>query len=377
MPQCLGILGGGNHPRCTRNNLLEGVARCPMHAGVHTRHVAAGGEPLAGNCLMWMTTGHWCARPAAAGEIKCQWHIDLHARDHVDREAEFLNAFLQFDPRPHWHDVAQAIQNAHGLSLDRRRRVAFHYQLEMDPNVRPEEFNAYYMWAMNEARGFHNPEPVGPAPVGIQPVPPAPARVPAVRDPPTLAEIATDNQSVHTTAVSEQTNIGLQKLLNTPIPANQRTLETFAFLWLRMENATWGDVANTVDDMSIWYAKKMCRKANDRLYQKTLDGLLAYILNIPSTDTKAELTRRTYEECVDAKNMCCEGHITRLCNVLVGFDPDFASPVPKGEILQNKIAAIAAMEIPASEKVKQAYQVFRELDVPVGEWDPWVDALSD
>jgi hypothetical protein len=376
MPVCTGILGGGHHPRCTRN-VPEGAARCPQHAAVHNRHVAAGGEPVAGNCLVWMTTGHWCTRPAAAGEIKCQWHIDLHARNHVDQEAQFLNAFLQHVPRPHWHEVARAIQNAHGLSLDQRRRVAFHYQLEMDPNVRPEEFTAYYMWAMNEARGFHNPEPVGPAPVGIQPVPPAPARVPAVRGPPTLAEIAADNQSVHTTAVSEQTNIGLQKLLNTPIPANQRTLETFAFLWLRMENATWGEVANTVDDMSVWYAKKMCRKPNDKLYQKTLDGLLAYILAIPSTDTKAELVARTYEECLDAKNMCCEGHITRLCNVLVGFDPDFASPVSKGEILQNKIAAISAMDVPATEKVKQAYQVFRDLDVPVGEWEAWIEALSD
>jgi hypothetical protein len=104
---------------------------------------------------------------------------------------------------------------------------------------------------------------------------------------------------------------------------------------------------------------------------------LAYILAIPSTDTKAELTRRTYEECVDAKGMCCEGHISRLCKVLVGFDPDFASPVPKGEILQIKMAALAAMDVPATEKVKQAYQVFRELDVPVGEWEAWIEALSD
>jgi hypothetical protein len=245
----------------------------------------------------------------------------------------------------------------------------------MDPNVRLDEFIEYYNWAVAMAAGVINqPAPVAPPVVPAQ-VPGAPAR--PARGPPTLAEIAADNQSVHTTVVSEQTNIGMQKLLNIQVPPRQRTLETFAFLWLRLEDATWAEVANLVDDMSIWYAKKMCRKANDQLYKKVLDGLLAYILNIPSIETKSELMLRTYQECMDAKNMCCEGHISRLCNVLVGFDPDFASPVPKGEILQNKIAAIAAMEIPGAEKVKQAYQVFRELDVPVGEWTPWIDALSD
>ena len=373
MPACLGILG--NHSQCARLQ-PEGTPRCGQHAAVHNRRVVLRGEPLAGRCLMWIgntTTGHWCARNAANGNIKCQWHIDIHARR--DQVAVFLAAFLQQEPRPHWHDVARAVQRAPEMNHNTRFRVASAYQLEMAPNVAADEFVQFYNWAVAIEAGINQPAPVAAPQVPPQ-VPPAPARPPANVQP-TLADIAADNQSVHTTAVSDQTNIGLQKLLNTPVPARQRTLETFAFLWLRFENATWGEVANLVDDMHIWYVKKMCRKPNDQLYKKVLDGLLAYIMKIQSIETKSELMMRVYQECMDAKGMCCDGHISRLCNVLVGFDPDFAAPVSKGEILQNKIAAIAAMEASGTEKVKRAMEVFRELSVPADDWGVWIDALVE
>ena len=73
--------------------------------------------------------------------------------------------------------------------------------------------------------------------------------------------------------------------------------------------------------------------------------------------------------------MCCEGHLARLTNVLVGFDEDIPAPVAVGEILQQKIAAIAALDVRVEEKVGQAWVVFVELNIPMEERMAWLDAL--
>ena len=73
--------------------------------------------------------------------------------------------------------------------------------------------------------------------------------------------------------------------------------------------------------------------------------------------------------------MCCEGHISRVCNVLVGFDDAFAPPVPFGEILQNKMAAIYAMEIDTDKKVTLATDFFNEFAVPEVERSAWLEAF--
>jgi hypothetical protein len=46
-----------------------------------------------------------------------------------------------------------------------------------------------------------------------------------------------------------------------------------------------------------------------------------------------------------------------------------------GEILQQKIANIAKEDIAIEDKVERAVYVFRELHIPMEEWDVWVDAF--
>jgi hypothetical protein len=61
--------------------------------------------------------------------------------------------------------------------------------------------------------------------------------------------------------------------------------------------------------------------------------------------------------------------------VLVGFDEDFAPPIPFGEILQNKMSAIYALEIETAEKIRQANEFFNEFGVPDEERAPWLEAF--
>ena len=92
-------------------------------------------------------------------------------------------------------------------------------------------------------------------------------------------------------------------------------------------------------------------------------------------ERKTEMFRRAWEECVEATGMCCEGHISRLCNVLVGFDEAFQPPVSFGELLQSKMSAIAGLDVPDEEKRRQATAFFDEHGTPAEERVAWLEAF--
>jgi hypothetical protein len=72
--------------------------------------------------------------------------------------------------------------------------------------------------------------------------------------------------------------------------------------------------------------------------------------------------------------MCCEGHLSRLVNVMAGFDDAFKPPVSLGEALQSKMAAIAASG--AADAVEQAKAYMAELGLTAAEQAPWLEALA-
>ena len=179
--------------------------------------------------------------------------------------------------------------------------------------------------------------------------------------PRTLGEIAINKQSVHTAAVSEQTNRAMEVLLSQTVPVTLNVVDVLKF----KEKAVKTDVVK-------WYNVYTCRAPDDRLYFNALNGL--WVL-IQAHKEKAELVRRLLEEMKESVGMCCEGHISRLCNVMVGFDDRFSPPVPVGELLQQQISAIAAKEVSVEEKVCLAWTVFEELKIPMDERDPWIEAF--
>jgi hypothetical protein len=61
--------------------------------------------------------------------------------------------------------------------------------------------------------------------------------------------------------------------------------------------------------------------------------------------------------------------------VMVGFDDAFKPPVSTGEMLQNKMAAIAAKEVDTEIKQSEARDVFAELGIPVAEQAAWLEAF--
>lgn len=186
--------------------------------------------------------------------------------------------------------------------------------------------------------------------------------------PPTVTEelgkLAYDSQNVHTQHVNTQTAKGLQALITQQLPKDWSTTKILTREFPRNKKMT--------SDIMHWYNTATCRIENDKLYAKSLDGLLSMI---EVHQQKKELYKRFKEEAIESVGMCCEGHLSRLCNVMVGFDDRFNPPVPVKEILQQKMAKIASKEISVEEKVFEAFAVFKELGIPKEEYDAWIEAF--
>jgi hypothetical protein len=179
-----------------------------------------------------------------------------------------------------------------------------------------------------------------------------------------LEQFANDNQNVHRKVVTDQTNDHTEKLLVVTVPSEQDTLAEVRKLF--------GRSRKVMADVEHWYGITMCRKEADCLYQRTLDGLWTLI---KASEHKEELCKRLKEELTESVGMCCEGHLSRLCNVLAGFHDSFATVVSKGEILQQKMSAIAALEATTRTKKMRARAVLAELEIPKEEHDAWLDAF--
>ena len=222
-------------------------------------------------------------------------------------------------------------------------------------------------------------------PPGLLPPPRAGIPDPRFPEPPPvprgLAVLARDNQNVHTREVNQQTEDGIRRLCATPVMPIQDTRKTLVGVWCTTVPDGWEKIYATYRDVEKWFGTKHCRTAHpqepDNLYYKTLRGLVAYILKVDNSETRTELFKRAYEECRESVGMCCDGHLARLVNVLVGFDDAFKPPVSQGDLIQNRMSAINAMSVPPEEKVRLANTFFTELGIGVDERAPWVAALVE
>lgn len=395
--QCMGTKVNGE--RCIRQEANTVIPEAPhlhycnIHRNVYLRHVRGlaqqglPGHHQPGRCLNVHGTGGWCPNMAHPDQLECGTHI-IHRRNVEAARARrnAANAILAERNRriaaavdryseqgTPWHEVIVDVFARAEFEDDHQQMrwmIAIGYFRFHHIGLIPgQNFTDYWNWVAGGQVG-PAPDPNRPARVVI----PAPPAVPRGEG---LAALARDPQNVHTRHVSEQTNAGLAKLLEKERIMNKpaRAPDWIAAKWLVKTYGSWTQVSRIVNDMQHWYAMDTCRERGDRLYRRQLDGLYYTIKEIKDEETRNEAYKRLFEECFEAVGMCCDGHITRLCNVLVGFDDAFAPPVPFGEILQNKMAAIHAMEADTAEKIRLATEFFNEFAVPAEDRAAWLDAF--
>lgn len=363
---------------CTVHVALQGEL-CRTHTRIHARRVVqAGRDHEPGKCEAFLTNHRWCSRDALHGDRLCTLHARVRERQQAAEDLTRRATQRAIDarhrtPPPTWQQYLDEVLADETLPFQYRRLSALrYYGYNPTPGMHydPHFFNQWCNWVIAGRIGLPPLEiPPVVLPDAVDQVPRAPRVVPE------LARIARDNQNVHTAPVTRQTNDSVEKLLAISVPDSQQTEKQMTLRWLAYSYPkSHHQFLRVAVDVNRWFTTKSCRTENDMLYRRVLRGLVAHI-ELQSRETRNELYRRLWEECLEATNMCCEGHISRLCNVLVGFDESFKPPVSLGELLQDKMSAIARLEATEEEKRKQALVIMEELGVPELERVAWLEAF--
>jgi hypothetical protein len=184
-----------------------------------------------------------------------------------------------------------------------------------------------------------------------------------------LGDVAQDGQNVHTTEVVVQTNETMEVLQSVTVKQKQKTLSEIEAAWVGQTYVDYTKLTDVLDDMKKWGNTETVCAENDWAYRKALRGLWAKI------QTNPELVKRLWEECLDSLSMCAQGHLSRLANVLVGFEEGVKAPINMKELFQNEISLLATKEIPQDEKEVQAKTLMDTYSIPDGERQAWLDAL--
>ena len=186
---------------------------------------------------------------------------------------------------------------------------------------------------------------------------------------PQLSDINKE-QSVHVSFVERNTRDGIAILKSIPVPRNQQTLSEIQTAWL----TKYGSATNKViADMKEWGSRKTVMGDSENVYRSVLRGLWAKIKE--SESLKDELIARLWEECNEALEMCADGHVARLINVMVGFDDKFGNILSPKEYFQNNIALISNSDAPHSFKLEHATRLMDEINMPKEERAAWLEAL--
>jgi hypothetical protein len=191
-----------------------------------------------------------------------------------------------------------------------------------------------------------------------------------------LKQFVEDRQNVHTRVISNQTDKSLKIIDATVVLPGQKTIGEIVMAWMD-SGIQWQDIDPVYKDMEHWGKESFIYADDDYLYRKTLRSLWALIKSYNGKgDIYNELVKRLWEECHDSVEMCGQGHITRLANVMVGFHEGFLTPKSTKEDFQDKMANIAANgNISVKEKTEQAIILMNSINMPEEEREAWLDAF--
>jgi hypothetical protein len=189
-----------------------------------------------------------------------------------------------------------------------------------------------------------------------------------------LEGLALDGQNVHTQAVVNQTNDGITIIRSTAVPQGQKTVDEIFNAWIDAVPHCLELLSPVYEDMRKWGNCPTIIKKNDWEYRKALRGIWAKIKTYTG-DIRLELTKRLWEECYESVGMCAQGHLSRLANVLVGFDEKIKPPSSSKQYFQEQIAALSQKDLANDEKIKLATELMDEIGMPQDERQPWLEAF--
>ena len=193
--------------------------------------------------------------------------------------------------------------------------------------------------------------------------------LPAVQQ---LAQIANDNQNVHTSVVVEQTKKNVVEILKIPVPdlfkwrANKlsMTYKSIIMFCHLSPKSTWQFSSMYCSDATIY-------EMEPGIFGKVVDGVWQYIRKSPD---KEDLKKILAAELRDNVGMCAQGNLSRMCNVLQGYLDGIGQKESVNTILGREFQKLMEIEDQV-EREARGVAVLRMNDVPEDQWETWLEPL--
>jgi hypothetical protein len=183
-----------------------------------------------------------------------------------------------------------------------------------------------------------------------------------------LEAFARDPQSVHRSSVQESLQKGLDFLMTVPITPpldsfNEIVNEYMGADLFRQKRPVCLTLALDIDTLSVQIGPQLI------VYADLLNHLWAYIRG---HEHKGELVKRLMEELEEGMNTCGNGKVSRLVNVLAGFEEGILV-ADLESAFQSKMAALRSLP----DRLHSAQELFREYTIPMDQQMVWLQALED
>jgi hypothetical protein len=199
-----------------------------------------------------------------------------------------------------------------------------------------------------------------------------------VRDPEggiDLRAFAADTQSVHRSSVQNAAVRAIAVILRHPVADDQRTIQEISHNF-----ATRIDFQASATQTSEMLNRRVVREmtqdynltsAFEHTYAEVLDHVWAFIR---AHKEKPELVVRLAQEISEGIGMCSNGKMSRLLNVVQGYDESLVAAPPR-EAFQSAIARLMSNPIGTREAAARA--LFTEYQIPAEEHAVWLEPLLE
>jgi len=180
-----------------------------------------------------------------------------------------------------------------------------------------------------------------------------------------LESLSKDKQNIHTKPIVETVLIRAKELINLSKDSSNEDV----FFYLLSDELLSNKAKENLN--SYFYANDSIYELPKPTYRLVLQGLWKYIQS-KSPSIREEMIERLRQELEDNVGTCAQGNLSRLTNVLNGYDKN----IVESQISLSDIMSQISKEKNLSIRKKKAIEVLKKHKVSKEEYNAWMEAIE-
>lgn len=180
-----------------------------------------------------------------------------------------------------------------------------------------------------------------------------------------LESLSKDKQNIHTKPIVDTVLIRAKELIS----LSKNSSDEAVFFYLLSDELLSNKAKENLN--SYFYSNDSIYELPKPTYRLVLQGLWKYIQS-KSPNIREEMIERLRQELEDNVGTCAQGNISRLTNVLNGYDKKAVEP----QLSLSDIMAQISKEKNPSIRKKKALETLNKYKVSKDEYDAWMEAIE-